>query len=203
MEKRNWPEEMVWIRKQDQIMYILINILSVAAMLLLVGVVAHRATVSGAESALPMGMAWISEDTVPMAMIRLTVSDVQMAEAVTPVQDALQQTSLEQGEAVLEAEAFGQNEQQTGQPEQMDMEESKYADPVIAQIGDNDWDTVGVAVNGTVYYDVVKDDNQNVRGQPDILFDSEPPDMVYSSNGDVRWSMVNYAMRANCVRVLS
>lgn len=201
MEKRNWPEEMVWIRKQDQMMYRLINILSVAAMLLLVGVVAHRATVSGAESAVPVGMSWISEDTVPMAMIRLTVSDVQIAEAITPVQDALQQTSLEQGEAVLEA--FGQNEQQTGQLEQLDMEESEFDDPVIARIGNDDWDTVGVAVNGTVYYDVVKDDNQNVRGQPDILFDLEPPDLVYSSNGDVRWSMVNYAMCSNCVRALS
>lgn len=201
MEKRNWPEEMVWIRKQDQMMYRLISILSVAAMLLLVGVVAHWATVSGAASAVPVGMSWISEDTAPMAMIRLTVSDVQMAEAVTPVQDALHQRLLEQGEVVLEA--FGQDEQQTGQLEQMDMEESEFADPVIAQTGDYDWDTVGVAVCGTVYYDVVKDDNQNVRGQPDILIDSEPPDMMYCSNGDVGWSRVNYAMRSNCVRALS
>lgn len=201
MEKRNWPEEMVWIRKQDQMMYRLINILSVAAMLLLVGVVAHRATVSAAESSVPVGMSWISEDTVPMAMIRLTVSDVQMADAVTPVEDVLQQTSLEQGEAVLEAS--GRNEQQTGQLEQMDMEESEFDDPVIAQLGNDDWDTVGAAVNGTVYYDVVKDDNQNVRGQPDILLDLAPPDLVYSSNGDIRWSMVNYAMCSNCVRALS
>lgn len=198
MEKRNWPEEMVWIRKQDQMMYRLINILSVAAMLLLVGVVAHRATVSGAESVVPVGMSWISEDTVPMAMIRLTVSEVQMAEAVTPVQNMLQQTLLEQGEAVLEAS--GQNDQQI---EQMDMDKGEYADSVIARMGNDDWDVVGSAVDVAVYYDVVKDDSHNVRGQPDILPDLEPPDMVYTSDGDVRWSMVNYAMCSNCVRALS
>lgn len=185
MKKRDWPEEMDWIRKQDQKMYQLINILSVVAMLLLVCVVAHRATASGAESAMSAGMAWVSEDAVPVEMIRLAVSDHQMAGAIVSVQDALLQASLESDAAVLELSV--QNEQQ------IEMEESAYADLVIAQIGNDEYineeanrengivgeiydgtaaetgDVVGTAEDSVAQYAVLKDDGQNVRGQPDSL----------------------------------
>ncbi|MDE6743684.1 MAG: hypothetical protein K2J95_07415 [Lachnospiraceae bacterium] len=225
MKKRDWPEEMDWIRKQDQMLYKLINILSVAAMLLLVCVVVHRATVYGAESAMAAGMAQMSED-FPMEVIRLTVFDDQMAEAVASAQDALLQASLEPGVAVLDV--FGQNEQQS------EMEENECDDSVIAQTDydqyvnedgnmENEdgnmengivgriydgtpveiWDAVEVAVECTAYYDVAKDDRQNERGQPGILTDLEPPDMACTSNGEFRKSMANYAMRSNCIRALS
>lgn len=250
MKKRDWPEEMDWIRKQDQMMYRLINILSVVAVLLLVCVVAHRAAVSGVESSTTAGMVQISEDAVPVEMIRLTVSDHQMAEAIVSVQDALLQASLESDITVLELS--GQNEQQ------IEMVESEYVNLMIAQIGNDEyineeanmesgvvgeiydetvaetWDVVGTAEDCVAHYAVVKDDGQNVRGQPnilagnigeqvqleaqsalqergdppqedstEILIDSAPPDMAYTSNGEFRRLMADYAMRPNCVRALS
>lgn len=218
MKKRDWPEEMDWIRKQDQMLYKLINILSVAAMLLLVCVVAHRATVYEVESAMAAEMAQMSED-FPMELIRLTVFDDQMAEAVASAQDALLQASLEPGVAVLDV--FGQNEQQS------EMEENECDDSVIVQTDYDQyvnedgnmengivgriydgtpveiWDAVEVAVECTAYYDVAKDDRQNERGQPGILIGLEPPDMACTSNGEFRKSMANYAMCSNCIRALS
>ncbi len=81
MKKRDWPEEIDWIRKQDHMLYKLINILSVAAMLILVCVVAYSASATGSEAAMAAGSGAVSEDGVPLEVIRLTISGNQMTEA--------------------------------------------------------------------------------------------------------------------------
>ncbi len=124
MGKRDWPEEKDWIRQQDQIMYKLINILSVAAILFLVCFVAYRAADAGSESVMAAGTSLVSEDAAPVEIIRLTVSDYQMTEAIASVQDTLQQAALEPDTVVMKV---------SEQDEQIE-EESEYANPAIVQV---------------------------------------------------------------------
>lgn len=183
MKKRNWPEEIDWIRNQDHKMYQLINILSVAAVLFLVCVISYRAASFGTESVMAAGTAEYLADAVQTEMIRLTVSDHQMTAAVEPTQDA-QQVSLELCMTVLNT---------SGQDERQVEEENEYADLLIAQISnyvnsreksyqerevlsesfDNCngiaavlQDAVGVLREDAAHYALVKADCQNVRGQP-------------------------------------
>lgn len=105
-------------------MYKLINILSVAAVLALVCFVAYRASDAGSESAMAAGTSLVSEDAVPVEIIRLTISDNQMAETIASAQDALQQAALEPDTAVMKA---SEQDEQIG-------EESEYANLAIAQV---------------------------------------------------------------------
>lgn len=184
MKKRNWPEEIDWIRNQDQKMYHLINILSVAAVLFLVCVISYRAASFGTESVMAAGTEAFLADAGQTEMIRLTVSDHQMTAAVEPVQDA-QQASLEPCMAVLNTS--GQDECQAVE------QESEYADLSIVQLsnyvnireesnqergilsGSGDicngnaaelQNAVGAVRDDAAHYALVKADCQNVRGQP-------------------------------------
>lgn len=207
MKKRDWPEEIEWIRKQDQIMYRLINILSVAAMMLLVCTVAHRASAFEAESAMAAGMVFVSEDAAPIEVIRLTFSDHQMAGAIVSVQDALLQASLEPDTAVLKLS--GQEEQHAGMEY---ADGSEYADLVSVQIGNDEYineeaDTgcldIGEQVQLEVKIALQERGEPSQEDRTEILIDLSPPDMAYTSNGEFRRTMADYAMRPNCVRALS
>lgn len=129
MTKRNWPEEIDWIRKQDKMLYQLINILSVAAMLFLVCFVAHRAADAGTESVMAAGTSSFLADAGLPEIIRLTVSDHQMAVADGSAQDT-QQASVELSPAFVAADLYtsGQDEQQTQE------QENDYAVLSTAQI---------------------------------------------------------------------
>lgn len=129
MTKRNWPEEIDWIRKQDKMLYQLINILSVAAMLFLVCFVAHRAADAGTESVMAAGTSSFLADAGLTEVIRLTVSDHQMAVADGSAQDT-QLASVEPSWAVLTADldTAGQDGQL------MQEQENDYAVLPTAQI---------------------------------------------------------------------
>lgn len=70
MKRRSWPEEIDWIREQDQKMYRLINILSVAATLFLVCFISHRAAAFSAESAMAERAALLADASVSAETLR-------------------------------------------------------------------------------------------------------------------------------------
>lgn len=70
MKRRSWPEEIDWIREQDQKMYRLINILSVAATLFLVCFISHRAAAFSAESAMAERAALLADASVSEETLR-------------------------------------------------------------------------------------------------------------------------------------
>ena len=199
MMKKRWPEEIDWIRQQDQKMYRLINILSVAAMLFLVCVITYRAASFGVES--------VPEEDFA-EVIRLTASEYQMCMADVPVQDE-QQASAESGMTVQNASL--QDEQQVSDEscmavlnvsaqdeQQMEERESEYADLSYARVNNSVDDrralnkendvldmsfdgcrdvvaetqkTVGGVRDDPARYAALRADCRNVRGQPGITAD--------------------------------
>lgn len=191
MKKRNWPEEIDWIRQQDQMMYRLINILSAAAMLFLVCVITYRAVSFGAESV---------RENSPAEMIRLTASEHQMNMAEAPVQD--EQLASAESEMMVQ-DALLQDIQQASAEADMavqnvslyNVEQSEYADLSYERVnnGTDDrriWNkenavldmsfdgcsgvaaetqkAIGRVRDDPAHYATVRADCQNVRGQPDI-----------------------------------
>ncbi len=164
MKKRDWPEEIDWIRKQDHMMYKLINILSVAAMLILVCVVAYSASATGSEAAMAAGPGAVSEDGAPLEVIRLTISDNQMTEAAEAAQDMLQQVLADPDAAVLNA---------SEQEAQQDVEESEYANLAIAQVSNyvnvREEPNTESTIVGKIYDGAVAE-IQDVAGEEDDWF---------------------------------
>lgn len=163
MKKRDWPEEIDWIRKQDHMLYKLINILSVAAMLLLVCVVAYSATAAGSGAAMAAGSGAVSEDGVPLEVIRLTTSGNQITEADEAAQDMLQQALADSDEAMRNA--LEQEEQEE--------EESEYANLAIAQVSNyvnvREEPNTESAIVGKIYDGAVAE-IQDVAGEEDDWF---------------------------------
>lgn len=176
MKRRSWPEEIEWIRQQDQRLYRLINILSVVAMLFLVCTVAQKAAVFQEKSAGTAGMEAFSAE-----IIRLTVSDHQMAASDASAQDMSQQAILEADAIVLNA--FVQDEQQA----------DEYIDLPVAQISNDldiseEIDTEGSMVGGSCSAAVIAAQDAAVTGSQDIAMA-----MIQNSDGAIPDNTVYYA----------